>query len=99
MRGASAPKAPPLDTPLVPSEFQGSPYPRVMWIFFIKMTRKGCKRDYLDARSHFVLSFGAIGDKSGGGGVVVGRRGLTDFNRIYFSMSIVGLNVSLWQVA
>ena len=30
--------------------------------------RKGCKRDYLDARGHFVLRFDAIGDKPLGGG-------------------------------
>ena len=36
--------------------------------FFIKMTAKGCKRNYLDARGHFVLRFGATGDKSLSGG-------------------------------
>ena len=36
--------------------------------FFHQNHRKGCKRDYLDARGHFVLRFGAIGDKPLGGG-------------------------------
>ena len=30
---------------------------------FLQNDRKGCKRDNLDARNHFVLRFGAIGDK------------------------------------
>ena len=50
------------------------PYPRILTayptprvrgtpFFFHQNDRKGCKRDYLDARGHFVLRFGAIGDK------------------------------------
>ena len=40
------------------------PYPRVRGTpgFFHQNDRKRCKRDYFDARSHFVLHFGAIGD-------------------------------------
>ena len=35
--------------------------------FFHQNYRKGCKRHYLDARGHFVLRFGAIGEKPLGG--------------------------------
>ena len=35
--------------------------------FFHQNDRKGCKRYYLDARGHFALPFGAIGDKPLGG--------------------------------
>ena len=45
--------------PPVPSDFDG---------FFHQNGRKGCKRDYLDARGHFALRFGAIGDKPLEGG-------------------------------
>ena len=49
------------------------PYPRTLTAyptpclggtprFFYQNDRKWCKRDYLDARGHFVLRFGAIGD-------------------------------------
>ena len=31
--------------------------------FFHQNDRKGCKRNFLDDRGHFVLRFGAIGDK------------------------------------
>ena len=54
----------------LPLEYDGLPYPRVRGyarIFFHQNYRKGCKRDYLDARGHFVLCFGAIGDKPLGG--------------------------------
>ena len=64
------------------SDFDCLPYPRVRgypgFFFFYQNDRKGCKRDYLDARGHFVLCFGAIGDKSLGGGNhprPLGRRG------------------------
>ena len=40
----------------------------ILGIFFHQNDRKGCKRDYLDARGHFVLRFGAIGDQPLGGG-------------------------------
>ena len=56
--------------PLPTSDFDGLPYPRVRGYpgFFHQNDSKGCKRDYLDARSHFVLPFGAIGEKPLGGG-------------------------------
>ena len=53
-------------TPLpVPSDFDGLPYPHVSGTpgFFHQNDRKGCKRDYLDARGPFVLRFGAIREK------------------------------------
>ena len=52
------------------SDFNGLPYTRVTGTpgFFFTNDRKGCKRDYLDARGHFVLRFGAIGEKPLGGG-------------------------------
>ena len=56
--------------PPVPSNFDDLPYPHVMGYprFFLHQNdRKGCKRDYLDAWGHFVLRFGAIGDKPLGG--------------------------------
>ena len=40
-------------------------YPR---FFFHQNDRKGCKRDVLDARGHFLLRFCAAGDKPSGGG-------------------------------
>ena len=44
-------------------------------LFFHQNDCKGCKRDYLDARSHFVWRFVAIGDKPlGGGNHPLGRR-------------------------
>ena len=55
----------------IPSNFDGLPYPRVggtPGFFFHQNDRKGCKRDNLDARDHFVLRFGAISDKPLGGG-------------------------------
>ena len=36
--------------------------------FFHQNDRKGCKRDVLDARGHFLLHFCAAGDKPSGGG-------------------------------
>ena len=36
--------------------------------FFDQNDRKGCKRDVLDARGHFLLHFCAAGDKPSGGG-------------------------------
>ena len=56
--------------------FSGGNHPRslgllpllLLLFFFHENDRKGCKRDYLDARGHFVLRFGAIGDKPLGGG-------------------------------
>ena len=50
----------------VPLDFDGLPYPCVEDTpdFFHQNDRKGCKRDYLDSGGHFVLRFGAIGDKS-----------------------------------
>ena len=57
-------------TPVL-SDFDGLPYPRVRGVpldFFHQNDRKGCKRDYVDARGHYILCFGAIGDKSLGGG-------------------------------
>ena len=61
----------------VPSDFDGLPYPRVRGTqdFFHQNDRKGCKRDYLDARGHFVLGFGATGDKPWGA-PPLRRRGL-----------------------
>ena len=55
-------------TPL-PSDFDGLPYSYVRGYpgFFHQNDLKGCKRDYLDARGHFVSRFGAIGDKPFGG--------------------------------
>ena len=55
-----------------------TPYPRTLTAyptpvlggtpdFFHQNDRKGCKRDYLDVRGHFVLRFGAIGKKPLGG--------------------------------
>ena len=48
----------------------GLPYPVLGGTpdFFHQHDRKGCKRDYLEARGHFVLRFGAIDDKPLGGG-------------------------------
>ena len=54
------------------------PYPRTLTTyptpvlggtprFFHQNDRKGCKRDYFDARGYFVLRFGAIGEKPLGG--------------------------------
>ena len=54
--------------------WQTPPYPRTLTVyptpdfFFHQNDLKGCKRDYLDARGHFVLRFGAIGEKPLGGG-------------------------------
>ena len=61
-------------------DFDGLPYP-VLGVppdFLHQNDRKGCKRDCLDARGHFILRFGAIGDKPLGGGnhPFLGRRGL-----------------------
>ena len=55
--------------PPVPSDFDGlfTPVLRGTPDFFHQNDRKGCKRDYLDARGHFVLRFGAIGEKPLGG--------------------------------
>ena len=49
--------------------------------FFHRNDRKGCKRDYLDARGHFFSCFGAIGDKPFGEVVTtpLGRPGLNYF--------------------
>ena len=48
------------------------------YFFFHQNDRKGCKRDYLDARGHFVLHFAAIGDKPLGGVTTpLGRRSLS----------------------
>ena len=54
----------------VPSDFDDLPYPVLGGTpgFFHQNNRKGYKTDYLDARGHFVLRFGAIGDKPLGGG-------------------------------
>ena len=52
--------------PPLPSNFDGSPYPHlrgVPQVFFHQNDRKGCKRDVLDARGHFLLHFCAAGDK------------------------------------
>ena len=50
--------------------------------FFHQNDSKGCKRDFLDARGHFLLRFCAAGDKpSGGGNHPLGRtrvKGLND---------------------
>ena len=57
--------------PPVPLDFDGLPYPRVRGyprILFHQNDRNGCKRDYLDARGHFVLHFVVIGDKPLKGG-------------------------------
>ena len=54
----------------VPSDFDGLLYPHVRGyprIFFHQNDSKGYKRDYLDASGHFVLRFGAIGEKPLGG--------------------------------
>ena len=44
----------------VPSNFDGSPYPHLRGVplFFHQNDRKGCKRDVLDARVHFLLRGG-----------------------------------------
>ena len=53
--------------------WQAHPYPQTLTAYptpvlggtpgiFLQNDRKGCKRDYLDARGHFVLRFGAIGN-------------------------------------
>ena len=45
--------------------------------FFHQNDRKRCNKDNLDARGHFVLRFGAIGDKPlGVRNPPLGRRGL-----------------------
>ena len=49
------------------SNFDGSPYPHLKGYsrsFFHQNDRKGCKRDILDARGHFLLRFCAAGDKT-----------------------------------
>ena len=44
-------------------------YPRVcLFVLSHQNDRKGCKRDVLDARGHFLLRFCAAGDKPSGGG-------------------------------
>ena len=61
----------------------GLPYPRIRGYppdFFHQNNRKGCKRDYLDAWGHFVLRFGAIGDKPLGL-VITPLRGLSSSNQ------------------
>ena len=53
-------------TPPLPSNFDGSPYPHLRGVppgFFHQNDHKGCKRDVLDARGHFLLHFCAAGDK------------------------------------
>ena len=61
------------------SDCNQPPYPRTLTAYptpvlggtpdlFHHNDRKGCKRDYLDARGHFVLRFSAIGDKPLDGG-------------------------------
>ena len=52
--------------PPLPSNFDGSPYPHLSGVspgFLHQNDRKGCKRDVLDARGHFLLRFCAAGDK------------------------------------
>ena len=68
--------------PPIPSDFDGLPYPRVRGTpdFFHQNGCKGCKRDYLDARGHFVSRFGATGDKPLEGVVPLRRRGLKRTN-------------------
>ena len=61
--------------PHVPLDFDGLPYPHVRGypqIFFIKVTAKdvNAKDDYVDAGGHFVLFFGAIGNRLLGGVVI-----------------------------
>ena len=55
----------------LPSNFDGSPYPHLRGtpdvFFFFHQNDKGCKRDVLDARGHFLLRFCADGDKPSGG--------------------------------
>ena len=68
--------------PPVPSDFDSLPYPRVrgyLRIFFHQINRKGCKRDYLDARGHYVFHFGAIGEKPLGGGNHPLRKTMVNF--------------------
>ena len=52
-----------------PPTFDGSPYPHLRGtpLFFHQHDRKGCKKDVLDARGHFLLRFCAAGDKPSGG--------------------------------
>ena len=45
--------------PPVPSDFDGLPYPPC----FSSNDLKGFKSDYLDTQGHFILHFGAIGNK------------------------------------
>ena len=59
-------------TTLVPSDFDG--YGGLPPDSFHQNDSKGCKRDYLDARDHSVLPFGAIGDKPLGGMVTTPLR-------------------------
>ena len=74
--------------PPVPSDFDGLPCSRVRGtpgFFFHQNDRKGCKRDYLDARGHFVLRFGVIGDKPlGGVPTPLGRRELKIYTMLTF---------------
>ena len=67
--------------------------------FFHQNDRKGCKRDYLDARGHIVSRFGAIGDKPFGGVLTthLGRRGLTLLQTPHF-LPILLLKGDLWQI-
>ena len=48
--------------PPLPSDFDGSPYPRLWWYpkFFRQSDRTGCKRDHLDAHDHSTLRFGGL---------------------------------------
>ena len=57
-------------TPLYPRTLTAYPTPVLGRnpAFFHQNDRKGCKRNYLDARGYFVLPLGAIGDKPLGSG-------------------------------